>query len=193
MESNIPHAENKKDNNCKENCDDEEEEEGIHTHCLACHSISCNKFQRCPIVYCPEQCGVQFHKCKRTEHVKVCRHQKRPCLNSGFGCPFKVTSIELMNHLERCPANVVYCSINWNRTPLFSVVCHFFVLHLFASFLYSQSHYHVHLLSLSSTTHFWSEGNLVWLGNLNNYLLKSDISVSFININFVLSTSFCLW
>lgn len=114
-----------KQNTKDDKTENEEEEMGIHMHCLTCHSIFCIKFKRCPIMHCEMQCGAQFHKCKQTEHIQVCRKQKRSCVNSHFGCPFKVTSIELLTHLERCPANVVFCSINWNRTPLFSVVCVF--------------------------------------------------------------------
>ena len=117
-----------KQNTNNETEDDNKEEDGIHMHCLTCHSISCIKFKQCPIMHCEMQCGVQFHQCKQIEHQQVCRKQKRSCLNSRFGCPFKVTSIELLTHLERCPANVVFCSINWNRTPLFSLVCFIFPL-----------------------------------------------------------------
>ena len=114
----------------KENDNKEDDEEGIHMHCLTCHLISCIEFKRCPMMHCEVQCGVQFHQCKQTEHLQVCRKQKRLCVNSQYGCPFKVTSVELLTHLERCPANVVFCSINWNRTPLFSVVCIIFLTFL---------------------------------------------------------------
>ena len=133
--TNINVISNNKINNFKkmlqeENVDESTGEEGIHMHCMSCHFVSCNQFRRCPIMHCPARCGAQCHKCKLEEHTQVCTQLKRPCVNSGFGCPFQVTSIELMTHLEVCPANVIYCSSNWNRTPLYSMVCHFTIFNV---------------------------------------------------------------
>ncbi|XP_066923433.1 F-box only protein 30-like [Clytia hemisphaerica] len=99
-----------------------EKEGGIHLHCLSCYSLFCHIFKQCPMVYCSNQCGVQHHQCKEKEHVHVCREQIRPCVNKLYGCPFEVTSVELLTHLEVCPANVIHCPVNWNRAPLYSKV-----------------------------------------------------------------------
>lgn len=102
---------------------DEDEETGIHMHCFSCYRNHCQEFPQCSIIYCPNACGVQFHQCKVTEHVDVCRKQPRPCINVIHGCPFEVDSVSLMTHLDYCPASVVQCGINWNRAPLYSKVC----------------------------------------------------------------------
>ena len=99
----------------------------IHIHCLRCFSNSCHEFLQCPIIYCPNQCGLQFHKCKELDHQFVCRRKSRPCINSLFGCPFNMDSVSMMKHLQNCPASVIHCGMNWNRTPLNSQVIYCFI------------------------------------------------------------------
>lgn len=99
-----------------------EDELGIHMHCLSCFKINCKEFNNCNIINCINQCGLKYHECKDEEHLLVCRENIRPCVNSCNGCPFKLNSIQMITHLEVCPASVVHCWINWNRYPLYSKV-----------------------------------------------------------------------
>lgn len=72
----------------------------------------------CDLVSCLHICGAVFHSCKADEHRMLCPLEKVPCLNEGFGCPFVMTRNKLAEHLQFCPANVVCCTMEWNRWPV---------------------------------------------------------------------------
>ena len=42
------------------------------------------------------------------------------CINSENGCPLLLLRSQLGSHLQRCPASVVYCTMEWNRWPVYS-------------------------------------------------------------------------
>lgn len=42
------------------------------------------------------------------------------CINHVNGCPLFIVREKLISHLERCPASVVYCTMEWNRWPVYS-------------------------------------------------------------------------
>lgn len=41
-----------------------------------------------------------------------------PCLNARHGCPVKIRRMNLGQHLVTCPANVITCTMSWNRSAL---------------------------------------------------------------------------
>ena len=98
------------------------DEVGIHLHCMSCNKTSCEQHQRCPVIHCKNECGLRYHQCKTTEHDLVCTKFVTSCVNSVYGCPFKMERIGMIDHLEVCPASVVHCGMNWNRYPLYSKV-----------------------------------------------------------------------
>lgn len=48
----------------------------------------------------------------------VCPERRVPCINIGNGCPVVLPRQQLGEHLERCPASVVCCTMEWNRWPV---------------------------------------------------------------------------
>ncbi|MGH0176132.1 UNVERIFIED_CONTAM: hypothetical protein FKN15_072146 [Acipenser sinensis] len=70
------------------------------------------------VINCRLHCGAVFHMCKEEEHKLLCPHEKVPCLNAEYGCPFSMLRFKLAKHLEVCPASTVSCSMEWNRWPL---------------------------------------------------------------------------
>lgn len=97
-------------------------EENQHLHCASCVSRRCMmKLEAgvsCDLVNCLHVCGAVFHSCKADEHQILCPLERVPCLNQGFGCPFVMTRNKLADHLQYCPANVVCCTMEWNRWPV---------------------------------------------------------------------------
>ncbi|TNN78281.1 F-box only protein 30 [Liparis tanakae] len=96
--------------------------EGLHSHCLKCINRRCMVRPEagvcCNLVCCPLVCGAVFHACKMEEHRLLCRYERLPCLNRGFGCPFTVARIRMAKHLATCPASIVCCTMEWNRWPV---------------------------------------------------------------------------
>lgn len=72
----------------------------------------------CNLTCCPLVCGAVFHSCKLEEHRLLCRYERLPCLNRGFGCPFTIARIRMAKHLATCPASIVCCTMEWNRWPV---------------------------------------------------------------------------
>lgn len=94
-----------------------------HDHCQACFRIKCRSrdaLASCPLVPCVLSCGAIFHACKELEHKDVCRYERVACINAVYGCPKQLARWETGRHLETCPASVVYCTMEWNRWPVFS-------------------------------------------------------------------------
>ena len=88
-------------------------------HCRRCYNIRRCKFKKqCPVIKCKLNCGRRFHQCKLKEHLILCVNIKRPCINSQYGCRLKLTATQMRNHLEKCPASTVICTMEWNRRPL---------------------------------------------------------------------------
>ncbi|KAK6486394.1 F-box only protein 40-like [Huso huso] len=95
---------------------------GQHKHCEKCFSLRCKApidiSVSCMVINCRLHCGAVFHMCKEEEHKLLCPHEKVPCLNAEYGCPFSMLRFKLAKHLEVCPASTVSCSMEWNRWPL---------------------------------------------------------------------------
>ncbi|KAM5164543.1 F-box only protein 30 [Mantella aurantiaca] len=98
------------------------DEENQHVHCASCVSRRCmmrlEAGVSCDLVSCLHVCGAVFHSCKADEHRILCPLERVPCLNQGFGCPSVMTRNKLAEHLQYCPANVVCCTMEWNRWPV---------------------------------------------------------------------------
>ncbi|XP_068088244.1 F-box only protein 30 [Hyperolius riggenbachi] len=98
------------------------DEEPQHSHCAGCVNRRCMIRPEigvsCDLVGCPHVCGAVFHSCKVDEHRILCPLERVPCLNKEFGCPFLMTRNKLAEHLQYCPANVVCCTMEWNRWPV---------------------------------------------------------------------------
>ncbi|XP_022252243.1 F-box only protein 30-like isoform X2 [Limulus polyphemus] len=95
----------------------------IHEHCFSCIKVAkCTVRPRpgesCAIITCELKCGACFHGCKKGEHQHLCINEKVPCINSVNGCPVWMYRRHLGPHLEKCPASVVHCTMEWNRWPL---------------------------------------------------------------------------
>ncbi|XP_013404984.1 F-box only protein 30 isoform X2 [Lingula anatina] len=95
-----------------------------HDHCLTCLNRHCrvqdDTANSCPMMHCKEGCGAHFHSCKLVEHILLCPNEKVPCINYENGCPIIMPRYKLGSHLETCPASVIYCTMEWNRWPLYS-------------------------------------------------------------------------
>ncbi|CAG2169917.1 unnamed protein product [Oppiella nova] len=73
----------------------------------------------CPLVSCDNRdCPQVMHKCKLQEHLIICHHQKTQCLNWCNGCPALVYRKDMSRHLLHCSANVIHCTVEWNRWPI---------------------------------------------------------------------------
>lgn len=98
------------------------DDDNQHLHCASCVSRRCmmrlEAGVSCDLVSCLHVCGAIFHSCKADEHRMLCPLERVPCLNQGFGCPFVMTRNKLAVHLQYCPANVVCCTMEWNRWPV---------------------------------------------------------------------------
>ena len=97
----------------------------IHLHCQSCFNSLCEigvEFSSgvqfsCKMTFC-EFCGISLHECKLADHLNICRSVRRPCLNAIHGCPHLVKISEQAEHLKVCPANVIVCTMSWNRGAL---------------------------------------------------------------------------
>ncbi|TRY83448.1 hypothetical protein DNTS_016201 [Danionella cerebrum] len=96
--------------------------EELHIHCQKCINRRCmirpEASISCDLMGCPLVCGAVFHSCKLKEHQLLCPYERVPCLNYGFGCPFRLARIKMAQHLETCPASIVCCTMEWNRWPV---------------------------------------------------------------------------
>ena len=91
-----------------------------HEHCENCVKLYCNAPDGCKMCLCEFGCSAQLHGCKMKEHKNVCQKCRIPCINSGYGCPAVITRDNLRTHLQRCPASVIFCTMEWNRYPVYS-------------------------------------------------------------------------
>ena len=92
-----------------------------HDHCVSCVRLKCKSVHSsCPVISCPNDCGMMYHKCKHDEHLKLCCNMKVPCINNFFGCPILLPRSQLGIHLSACPASIVCCTMEWNRWPVYS-------------------------------------------------------------------------
>lgn len=93
-----------------------------HAHCDGCYKIRCQYKSRksCSLMHCPLSCGAVFHACKASEHKELCSKEFVPCVNLFYGCKQSMRRSERGRHLATCPASVVYCTMEWNRWPVFS-------------------------------------------------------------------------
>ena len=97
-----------------------------HVHCDNCFNIAkCIKKQKskdsnyglgkkCPIVACALNCGARFHRCKLDEHILLCPLKIISCINSHYGCPFRMERRYVSQHLECCPARYVMLEFQLN-------------------------------------------------------------------------------
>ncbi|XP_034001983.1 LOW QUALITY PROTEIN: F-box only protein 30a [Trematomus bernacchii] len=96
--------------------------ESLHSHCMKCIKRRCMVRPEpgvcCDLIGCPLVAGAVFHSCKLDEHRLLCAYERLPCINRGFGCPFNITRIRMAKHLEKCPASIVCCTMEWNRWPV---------------------------------------------------------------------------
>eukprot|EP00794_Sanderia_malayensis_P016804 gene16804-18500_t len=93
----------------------------LHLHCTECFSVTCTKQQNCKITKCPAGCGMSCHGCKIEDHLVICAMVLRPCYNALYGCPYKITTLQVAKHLDVCPAGAVHCGMQWNRYPVYSL------------------------------------------------------------------------
>lgn len=89
-------------------------------HCEHCHKVNCNVSNVCRMVSCRLECGFRFHECKSYEHSLVCGKETVPCINAVYGCPAKLKRSIISSHLDVCPASIIFCTMQWNRYPLYS-------------------------------------------------------------------------
>lgn len=97
----------------------------FHEHCIKCYNRKCEKDgsfvgfgdDSCSLIDCPSDCGVRLHRCKLHDHLTyICGNFTVPCINQVYGCPLEVVRKRLASHVEKCPASVVSCNSQWNRT-----------------------------------------------------------------------------
>jgi len=93
-------------------------EEDNHEHCQHCYKANCNATKVCKLVFC--ECGFRFHECKSKEHSLLCYKETVRCPNAFYGCPAKLKRSKISNHLVVCPASIIFCTMQWNRYPLYS-------------------------------------------------------------------------
>ncbi|VDP50376.1 unnamed protein product [Soboliphyme baturini] len=72
----------------------------------------------CAVIHCPNACGCSFHQCRLNEHLLLCSLAKVRCVNSIYGCPWWLLRGQRGTHLTKCPASVVYCSLQRSRELL---------------------------------------------------------------------------
>jgi hypothetical protein len=90
-----------------------------HKHCYSCFIPSkCKQQQSCEIIKCVNiSCDLKFHKCKLEEHLtEICKYSWINCINVHYGCKMKLLRLNLLKHLENCPANIVECKAFRLRT-----------------------------------------------------------------------------
>ncbi|XP_023344335.1 F-box only protein 30 isoform X2 [Eurytemora carolleeae] len=60
-----------------------------------------------------------FTRLKETEHLLLCYKEYIPCPNTQYGCSASLQRQKVPSHLPTCPANIIACTQEWNRWPLF--------------------------------------------------------------------------
>ena len=96
-------------------------EKKAHEHCESCYKQHCNAYDDiCKTVRCEFGCSANMHSCKMADHKTVCQKIKVPCINAGYGCPAILPREKVKCHLEVCPASVTMCTMEWNRSPIYS-------------------------------------------------------------------------
>ncbi|RWS22971.1 uncharacterized protein B4U80_05564 [Leptotrombidium deliense] len=98
----------------------------MHSHCDNCVkvkkcSVKPKAGESCAIIECEANCGFMFHSCKLSEHRLLCHNERIDCLNVTYGCPFRILRSDIAKHLIVCPANVIHCTVEWNRWPLHTI------------------------------------------------------------------------
>jgi len=93
----------------------------LHRHCYKCfNTILCGGGDdSCPIIRCENGCPFKFHKCKESEHRLLCSRECVQCPNFEYGCDRELQRYQISQHLPKCPANIVACTQEWNRWPVF--------------------------------------------------------------------------
>ena len=92
----------------------------LHRHCFTCFTVKrCTKRQEdaCEVVTCPQECGASYHACKAQEHALLCPMARVACINASLGCGLTMLRKELAAHLPSCPASILACTQEWNRSP----------------------------------------------------------------------------
>ena len=84
------------------------------SHCDLCYKSTCRSRGTCPVVDCDYGCGKKFHQCKQIEHMDFCPKStvKIPCINQEIGCEALMMRSDLVQHLSKCPANVLPCHLS---------------------------------------------------------------------------------
>ena len=90
----------------------------LHRHCFTCFTLKrCTRQDdACEVVGCPQDCGAHYHACKAPEHALLCPLARVPCINSSLGCSLTMLRKELTPHLPSCPASILACTQEWNRS-----------------------------------------------------------------------------
>lgn len=98
----------------------------IHDHCASCYSRGCTfdlvEGVSCEIVECTNTCGQIFHQCKLEDHIELCQNSVVSCINENYGCPVEVQRNKMSLHLKTCPANIIICTMEWNRRDCGSLI-----------------------------------------------------------------------
>ena len=94
----------------------------LHRHCFTCFTLKrCTRQEdACEVVGCPQECGAHYHACKAQEHSLLCPVARVPCINASLGCSLTLLRKELAAHLPSCPASILACTQEWNRSPYFT-------------------------------------------------------------------------
>ncbi|KAK0403085.1 hypothetical protein QR680_016710 [Steinernema hermaphroditum] len=87
-----------------------------HGHCLDCFRSACS-FEGCLLGRCGF-CSARLHECKREDHLEICQNVVVPCINAIYGCRRRFARHFQKTHLATCPASVVVCHLQWNRSAL---------------------------------------------------------------------------
>ncbi|EDO39611.1 predicted protein [Nematostella vectensis] len=91
-----------------------------HEHCQNCFKLYCTSNEKCKVIACDSGCCLRMHECKLSEHKLVCLKAKTPCTNSFYGCPAVLPRESIKSHLSICPASAIFCTMEWNRYPVYS-------------------------------------------------------------------------
>lgn len=93
-------------------------ESTAHDHCESCFRLQCSV--SCKMAACDNGCGLQMHFCKMNDHKSICQKARVPCPSVEYGCPAIMLRESVKNHLKSCPASIVFCTMEWNRYPVYS-------------------------------------------------------------------------
>ena len=119
--------------------DQELTDSSLCRHCFTCFNVrKCARDSRdapaCPILECERGCGWVYHACKGAEHADLCPLVLVDCINKEFGCGLQLLRRDVVSHLPSCPANIITCTQEWNRSVSLrrqlSVSLRFHMLHI---------------------------------------------------------------